>query len=812
MASGTIEYRDGVKVVVSPDGAVYRYADIQRYNNPGVEFDDVTGEALATLPTVGEPAPYTPPGSLGARVGNEDIAAGRALALDPDVSLYSMMDPAGRYADTLLGRFNQAVMRAPDLVLGGLLAGGGAASKAMGYGSDVLGLDLSPGDIPNTEEMGQLADALFALPASRMLGSISEAGGRAAAARGVVDRLNQPGPVPTMGSNFGNLSSTSAPSMPRSFSQALKSVRELKQDKGSYDQLRVALLKSGVKPDELQWTGADSTFKGRKVTKAELEQFFLDASESLGEEVRMGGRSGYTPSRADADSLVDQYIEQNLENEVEYYLSEVFPDWLASTHRQVSDLNEDELQELIDNFGGNDSYIKENPQLWVTDDLTDAFDEDQAVRYFFGEPESIVEQDLRESLYYDAARDPVRFASERLGIDEDELFSNVEYQNYFPRGGQNYAERLYTYTDPTGQLDYGQLPSQSHFQDSPSIVDDEGGAFLGWARTADFPVEGGGRAYYIGEAQSDAGQKLRRRMRQTGLPARDYEQALGATQYDAAVRPISRSAADAYYRFADAWNDLPPETRASELNRLQLDAFNDYRANQADDFVSIDNIDAMDEGTYDAFNTWRGDRLPGMAVYNSDTAAELARTYGTGYSGQPAFDEALDAYRASQAALDAVRAEQRGLLGFDPRESLASAPFMDSTQKFVDFILRRNLEDAIRSRSDYLAIPYQEEAIANVGGASRPTEGSLDYYRNIVPKRLEKLAQRYDKRARLEPISLIGEGNNPTIEATGLRLTPEFIEEVRKRGIPLWSLGGMGLLSSGVLGQDPQPNSGLLVQ
>lgn len=172
MASGTVEYRDGVKVVVAPDGSVYRYADIQRHNNPGVEFDDTTGEAMATPPTVGEPAPYTPPGSLGARVGNEDIAAGRALAFDPDVSLYSTLDPEGQYADTPLGYFNQAVMRVPDLALGGLLALGGGASKALGYGSDVLGLDLQPGDIPNVEEQGQLADAMFPLPTARAVGGL----------------------------------------------------------------------------------------------------------------------------------------------------------------------------------------------------------------------------------------------------------------------------------------------------------------------------------------------------------------------------------------------------------------------------------------------------------------------------------------------------------------------------------------------------------------------------------------------------------------------------------------------------------------
>jgi hypothetical protein len=138
-----------------------------------------------------EPAPERD--SLASRVGNEDLAAGRALALDPSVSMYSLLDPEGRYASTPLGYFNQAVMRVPDLALGGLLALGGGAQKVAGYGSDLLGLGLSPGDIPNVEEASQVADALYGLPVARMLGAVSRAASRSAAdtGLGLVDAAQQ---------------------------------------------------------------------------------------------------------------------------------------------------------------------------------------------------------------------------------------------------------------------------------------------------------------------------------------------------------------------------------------------------------------------------------------------------------------------------------------------------------------------------------------------------------------------------------------------------------------------------------------------
>lgn len=193
MADGIITFVDGVAMLVTPDGREYRWSDVQRYNNPGMDFDDITGAPLLTVPTV-EDRPSAPPQpALGSRVGNEDIAAGRAMALDPNVSMYSLLDPEGRYADTLLGQFNQAVMRVPDLALGGLLAASGGLQKGAGYVSDALGLDLQPGDIPNLEEQGQLLDALYALPASRMLGAISGAASRSAAdtGLGLVDEAQQ---------------------------------------------------------------------------------------------------------------------------------------------------------------------------------------------------------------------------------------------------------------------------------------------------------------------------------------------------------------------------------------------------------------------------------------------------------------------------------------------------------------------------------------------------------------------------------------------------------------------------------------------
>lgn len=136
--------------------------------------------------------------NLRASVGNKDIAAGRALGSPlNDVSLYNLWDPEGRYANTPLGIVNRNLARVPDAVLGAALMGSGALSKAMGFGSDALGLDLRRSDIPDAEAMGQIADALYPLPAFRTVGILSAlgvprqaAGTAAAKVAGAVDDLH----------------------------------------------------------------------------------------------------------------------------------------------------------------------------------------------------------------------------------------------------------------------------------------------------------------------------------------------------------------------------------------------------------------------------------------------------------------------------------------------------------------------------------------------------------------------------------------------------------------------------------------------
>ena len=58
------------------------------------------------------------------------------------------------------------------------------------------------------------------------------------------------------------------------FSRATEEASRIPQAKGTGEQMRAALLKQGVKPEELRWTGFDEWAKGTKsVTRDEMVEF-----------------------------------------------------------------------------------------------------------------------------------------------------------------------------------------------------------------------------------------------------------------------------------------------------------------------------------------------------------------------------------------------------------------------------------------------------------------------------------------------------------------------------------------------------------
>ena len=94
------------------------------------------------------------------------------------------------------------------------------------------------------------------------------------------------------------------------FSRATEEAQRLPQAKGTGEQMRAMLLKQGVKPDELKWTGFDEWAKGKKsVTRDEITEYLRRNEVQLGEK-RLGKKAGLSDDdfARNYDTLYDDYV------------------------------------------------------------------------------------------------------------------------------------------------------------------------------------------------------------------------------------------------------------------------------------------------------------------------------------------------------------------------------------------------------------------------------------------------------------------------------------------------------------------------
>jgi hypothetical protein len=89
--------------------------------------------------------------------------------------------------------------------------------------------------------------------------------------------------------------------------------------------------------------------------------------------------------------------------------------------------------------------------------------------------------------------------------------SELVYAKYFPKGGTNMSETTYQFRDPTGKLPDDYFKNPEHFEETGADLN-----LVAHARTAEFPVQGGGTAFHVGEGQSDIAQALREKNKATG--------------------------------------------------------------------------------------------------------------------------------------------------------------------------------------------------------------------------------------------------------------------------------------------------------
>lgn len=138
-------------------------------------------------------------------------------------------------------------------------------------------------------------------------------------------------------------------------------------------------------------------------------------------------------------------------------------------------------------------------------------------------------------------------------------------------------------------------------------------------------------------------------------------------------------------------------------------------------------------------------------------------------------------------------------------------PLTEKTNKWIDMTLKNNLYDAIQSGDEWFALPNADMVYNKTGGKVSGHEG---FYEGIAPKRLEKIIKKIDKNAKLEKLDINTEAD-PKLRVRepvlGVRLSPEFIKNAAKKGIPqLGVVGGVGLMDFMVRDNKDGRNDSLL--
>jgi len=128
-------------------------------------------------------------------------------------------------------------------------------------------------------------------------------------------------------------------------------------------------------------------------------------------------------------------------------------------------------------------------------------------------------------------------------------------------------------------------------------------------------------------------------------------------------------------------------------------------------------------------------------------------------------------------------------------DAVPSGPLMSSQNKWVDQALNQSILDAVNDPSvDYLTFPNDVEAIGKVGGVDPENlkDGTVNFYIRDVQNRFKKILRKFDKNVPiqevniepLKPDNVSKYQKFPEFSSKGIKITPEFRETVRKKGVP----------------------------
>jgi len=598
------------------------------------------------------------------------------------------------------------------------------------------------------------------------------------------------------------------------FSPSLRAARELKQEKGSYEQIRATMIKNGAKTDELEWSGADDMFSGKKVTKDEIIDYLEKNDPRLVPNISkadgvLGSEGGAMDMREAVDQVMDD--EPFVDGQI-YDEQELLADYLPTNdYFNPMTLSDEELDTLAKKLGTNTDDLMGKEWAYRNEDGDVEFFQysDEALAHQYGGSDRLQEElstRVRLQLEDEYANDPPRFM-QQFDVENPNALEagDTQYSEYFPEGGTDYSENLFQYRDPTERIGIDVFAGSNHFgsQDSGTIFH---------TRHADYVDENGDTVRYVGEIQSDPQQRITESDAITSYGQSLQEEEMAALRYDIKLIEYEgiKKQDDA---FADQMDEfelakLMDQASIFRLNK-NLKNPNSYNARRASELGVEGEIPFSGEMT-DAQETLLneyigegGNPYRGRSWLRSKDAQDKVYEYLVGSevdwlpesTKKRIFDIADDvANRQQKVQKQIVDLENQAYAGDVAQGNKTlrpGGPFMTSQNKWLDEALRRSIYDAVNDPDvDYLAFPNDPDAIAKVGGRDVAKEGTINYYQRDVQNRLKKLLKSFSKDVNIDTINIGADdlGSDSYFSSKGFEITPEFKEAVLKKGIPTYAV------------------------
>jgi hypothetical protein len=502
------------------------------------------------------------------------------------------------------------------------------------------------------------------------------------------------------------------------------------------------MLKNGAKAKEMEWTGADEAFEGRTdVTKKELVNYLKDNKNLLltdrttAKGVMRGDPSGWERE------AIETYVDGRLSDEIRYMEDSFDSNWeYGTTFESIADFvaggNDEVLDEIaksmrVQNIRNGQDLAESYPDGWVnynrsTKEYEVFADRDEAMQADMPDFRAEARQSLRDYVDDLEQDDPDEYNRILFGDELTADPSELVYAKYFPKGGTNMSETTYQFRDPTGKLPDDYFKNPEHFEETGADLN-----LVAHARTAEFPVQGGGTAFHVGEGQSDIAQALREKNKATGevrkFTPRTREEEIQIPQEEALfydIRDQIVTAEDILNRavFGDDVGMATSWRRSQGEYAEQLETFKkvmaDFKTKQSQaasengEFVIWQPHQISDEATF--FDEAKGEmanmreNLDAFSKYIIDLARDVppALLDTPEFSQYKPYIDWAELYTKDIGPKIAyLQVEHAKIKKPDYENTKTGAPFIESTDAWVGMLLKRQLKEAIESGANFMTLP-----------------------------------------------------------------------------------------------------------